>query len=324
MSSSADAQQLEMRWAAVVEHRDRALRVARARCHDRGAVDDCVQEAMARVVAMPSVELSTVGPLLSTVVAHVAADVGRDAARCSALGARLTRAQPAVPAAEDAACDQAEARWLGQVAERLPTQDRAVLLLRADGLSVAEVAAELDITYKAAEAAFTRARKVLRAAWRATLGVLAVLLGRPGRDNERPVLLCAATTVLTLACALTWWPSQPPAVDALPPRPHPFPMSQPEQPTVTTQEATPQRVLAPRANRQAAASVAAVSSPTTGPAPVAPPVRTPVVTAEGPVVGPVDAGDTRLVYEDRDETVTETIDRCASDLVLTPFEISCG
>ena len=68
-------------WAALLAERDRAERVARARCRSRQDAEDCAQEAMARVAAMPDVDLTRIGPLISTVVAHLAVDTHRYAAR---------------------------------------------------------------------------------------------------------------------------------------------------------------------------------------------------------------------------------------------------
>jgi len=311
------------RWAAVVEHRDRALRVARARCSDRSAVDDCVQEAMARVVAMPNLDLSRVGPLLSVVVANVAADVHRGQARTRSLGVKLGAAVRPDPSPDDHVCDQAEARWLARQAESLPSQDRAVLLLRAEGMTVAEAATYLGITYKAAESSFTRARKALKAAWRATLGVLAALLGRPSRDHERPVVLVSAAGAVAVTCALAWWPPEsvadaPAVVSVRPPPAAAVPVV--AAPAKATVAQPPAAVTPPPiTTSQRGPAAQPVAAPTEGG-----PVVTSVAEVERPAVGPIDKGGTRVTYEDSGESFVDTVNRCLSEgVIVTPTHIEC-
>src|SRR4051812_12159339 len=187
--TAAYAEDLPERWDAVLEHRDRARRVARARLSSPHDIDDCVQEGMTRVVAMPELDLGRVGPLLSTVVANVAADTHRWQTRSARLRAKVTWTEVAAAPHDDEVCDEAEARWLRSQLHALTPRERAVLELRADGHSVAQTAAELGITYKAVESAYTRGRNVLKAAWRLTLGVLALVATRHVR---RPVSATSA------------------------------------------------------------------------------------------------------------------------------------
>lgn len=63
----------ELLWAALLDNRERALRVARARCADPHDAEDCAQEALARVAAMPSVDLDRIGSLVTAVVSNLAA-----------------------------------------------------------------------------------------------------------------------------------------------------------------------------------------------------------------------------------------------------------
>jgi RNA polymerase sigma factor (sigma-70 family) len=160
------AHERQRRWEAVLAHRQRLRRVAKARCSVPADVEDCVQEAMVRVVAMPHVDLDRVGGLLTAVVANVAADAHRHAGRSSRLKAKIGNTETSLPGVDESLCDVYEARWLDQHVRALPHRDRQVLALRAEGMSVTEAAEALGITYKAAEGAYTRARRALRLAWR--------------------------------------------------------------------------------------------------------------------------------------------------------------
>jgi RNA polymerase sigma-70 factor (ECF subfamily) len=147
---STESEQL---WSAIVDNRERAVRVAMARCARRDDVDDCVQEAITRVAGMKDVDVDRVGPLLTAVVSNLAAD--RQRARGVALRHQHRVLSTPVPAPEDQVCEAAEARWLWAQRAALPEQDRRAFELRAQGRGVAEVARELGITYKAAENALS-------------------------------------------------------------------------------------------------------------------------------------------------------------------------
>jgi RNA polymerase sigma-70 factor (ECF subfamily) len=196
--ATSHAGSLPERWDAVLEHRDRALRVARARLSDPYDVDDCVQEGMARVVAMPNLDLGRVGPLLSTVVANVAADTHRQHLRSTRLTSKVERSQLPAEACDEPVCDAAEARWLRTKLDTLGERERSVVQLRAEGRTVAETAAALGMTYKAAESAFTRGRNALKVLWRATLVAVGALPTRT-RFSQRG----AGAAVLAAAVSLT-------------------------------------------------------------------------------------------------------------------------
>jgi RNA polymerase sigma factor (sigma-70 family) len=196
--TTAHAGGLSERWDAVLEHRERALRVARARLTDPYDVDDAVQEGMARVVAMPNLDLDRIGPLLSTVVANVAIDTHRRQDRWARLENKLTTSQITAQPHDEPVCDAAEARWLQEQLASLAPRERAVVELRAEGRSVAETASLLGISYKAVESAFTRGRTALKALWRTTLVGVGALVLRAWRVPNKAV----GTTVLAAAVSL--------------------------------------------------------------------------------------------------------------------------
>lgn len=180
-------------WAALLDNRERAIRVARARGAHPDDVEDVVQEAMARVAAMADVDLARVGSLVTVVVANLAVDGHRARARGVRLDERFAAGSVPEPPPDEAVCDTDEARWLWSLREELGEQDRRVLELRADGRSLAEAADELGVTYKAAENALGRARKRLKTAWAVTAALLGILWGRrPFRVGTASVSLPAA------------------------------------------------------------------------------------------------------------------------------------
>lgn len=183
-------------WAAVVEQRGRALRVARSRCATPQDAEDCVQEAMLRVAGMDDVDLERVGPLLSTVVRHLAVDTHRSRVRGARAQGRLHALPQPQAAVDERVLDVDEARWLWGRRHELREQDRRVFELRAQGLTVAQAASALGITPKAAESSFTRARSRLRGIWKAAGAALAVLWA--GTRRPGPALAGASVAVASV------------------------------------------------------------------------------------------------------------------------------
>ena len=203
-----DRRELAGRWELVLAHRDRAVRVARARTASRADAEDLAQEALVRAVSVPELDPRTVGPLLSTIVKHLAADEHRRHQVSARYERRLSADhRPAAPV-DERVCDASEASWLHQAAAALPEQDREVLLHRAAGHTVTGAASALGLSYRAAESAYTRARRSLLSTWRTTLaltGTAAAVLRRGfGRSvATMPVTAAAWLLLLTLPLAPT-------------------------------------------------------------------------------------------------------------------------
>jgi RNA polymerase sigma-70 factor (ECF subfamily) len=187
-------------WAALLDNRERATRVALARCGSRDEVEDCVQEAMTRVAAMPDVDVARVGQLLTAVVSNLAADAHR--ARSRAVRNLHRVVPPPQPGPEEQVCDVAEAKWLWAQRGSLQEHDRRVLDLRLAERSVGDAARELGITYKSAEHALARARGCLRAAWRATAALAGVLWGSRLRRAVSSPAVALSPAALTFVMAL--------------------------------------------------------------------------------------------------------------------------
>jgi RNA polymerase sigma-70 factor (ECF subfamily) len=302
---------LTERWDAVLEHRDRALQVARARLRDPHDVDDCVQEGMARVVAMPDVDLHRIGPLLSKVVANVATDTHRRGARGSRLIAKAGGALVQDEAMDEPVCDAAEARWLRAQLSRLNPQDRAVLEMRADNRTVAETAAALGISYKAAESAFTRARSALKAMWRATLAALGLAFGRAAK-SARAVPAGAVAAGMVLALVLG-----PPGAASSPPG-QPGGAATGTGARMTAAAKAQQNVLLAQPAPPGSGRPRTPARHAPGPESVS---RSVVTIARPEAIG---GGSTRVTQRHPEESPQETIARCLSKGVdVSPTRIRC-
>ncbi|HVF06080.1 MAG TPA: sigma-70 family RNA polymerase sigma factor, partial [Frankiaceae bacterium] len=203
----------ERRWAAVCAHRERLLRIARARVDDPHDAEDCVQEAMLRCVEFADLDEERLGQFLTTVTVRLCADVHRGRARGERLASRLSAFWGTDPGPEDAVCDRAESAWLsGRLAALTPHQ-RQIVEARAEGLSCGAVADRLTVPYTTVESALARARRSLRAALDATLGIVPA----PGWLRLRRLLAGGAVA----AGALTFVGPGLPGGDVAPPAARP-------------------------------------------------------------------------------------------------------
>lgn len=309
----ADELPAQGRWAALLAECDRARRVARARCASTQDAEDCVQEALARVAAMPDVDLRRVGPLLATVTANLAADAHRTAARQRRALPRLRPALPYDPGPEEGVCEMSEAQWLWARRDALPPQDRAVLELRAAGSSTVQAAACLGLTHKAAESSFTRARARMRAIWQATAAAFGILLGR--RPNGgRAATLGGATAAVVAAVTVLVVTASPdgasPEVVTAPPgevtpvAPVPAPVSL-DPPVAASPD---------RPSRSTSSTVAPPSTPAAPPLVSTRPLRT----------GVVGGFPVEVTRERGEESLPQTLERCLREgVVVSLTEINC-
>lgn len=144
------------RWALLVPHRERLVRIAAGKLGDAHEAEDCVHESLIRALSFTGLESERVGAFLTTVVVRLCVDRHRAHARARRTAPRLWVGGDA--AFEDTVCDRIVGARLHARLEDLSPRERDVLRARADGYSVRETAAHLDITVKAAESAFTRGR----------------------------------------------------------------------------------------------------------------------------------------------------------------------
>jgi RNA polymerase sigma factor (sigma-70 family) len=297
-------------WEALLDARERAVRVARARGARPDDVDDFVQEATARVAAMADVDVSRVAALLTVVVANLVVDRHRAALRTARLEQRLSAAVVGQAPPDEELCDAAEARWLRSRTAVLSDQDRRVLEMRIDGLSSAASAAALGVTRKAAQNALGRARAHMLEVWRATAALVSVLVGRrPARAGATTATAALAACVLLSGGPGMWRPDDGRGAGV--------PKTRSPRPVLLRMESESAPAAGPRPPAPVARRPARPS-----PAPPAPAAD---VIATGPVrVGPVRAGET-VRREHRDESTTDTLQRCLRDgITISQSTIGCS
>jgi RNA polymerase sigma factor (sigma-70 family) len=152
----------ESRWELLLPHRLRLLRLAQRRLSNREDAEDCVQDALIRAACAAHLDETRIGPFLTTVVIHLCADHGRARSRAQRVLSRI-RYPDTEPSPEEIVCDRSQAMWLNHLIDhQLSQRERDVLQAKADGLSTKQTADQLNITDKAAEATFTRARARMR------------------------------------------------------------------------------------------------------------------------------------------------------------------
>ncbi|MCM3885353.1 sigma-70 family RNA polymerase sigma factor [Frankia sp. R82] len=147
----------EQRWSLILPHRERLIHIARRRLPSKADAEDCVHEAFIRAAGFRDLDASRVGQFLTTTVLRLCVDHHRARQRAERAVVR-GYLQPWEPAPDDSVCDRAEARWLLARAGTLRGRERQVIMARAAGMSTREAAADLEISLKAAEGAFTRGR----------------------------------------------------------------------------------------------------------------------------------------------------------------------
>lgn len=281
-------------WERAWEEVPRLLRIAGRRSLNRYDAEEVVQEAILRCVTHPGLDPDRLAAMLTTVTVRLCVDRLRDRLAAERATARMHVPRPNdVESVADVICLVAEAA-------NLAGHERAAVLGRLLGLTVQETADALGVTYKAAESALDRARRKLRAAWTATLGVLGWLRPRLRVGTPATAATAAAGAVLAVASVLAAAPSvRAVAGDDLGSaafRPAAYQQRAPLPP------ATWMRRPQSQSGRRAAASPVPRSvGPTSEPA-----VVTPAIEA-----GPVRKEPARA-WIDGDEPLEQRIVRCAS------------
>lgn len=229
------------RWARVWDSRALLLRVARRHGADVEDAEDAAQEAMLRAAEHPEIAEDRLQAWLVAVTIRLCMDGhrcrSREFRRWQRMSARARVQQPGQHF-EDEVCERSEAAWVASMAtELLPPRQAQALLLTAEGCDVQQVASQLGVRYRAAESLLARARRTVRTAVTASLGVL-VWAWRtcvPAASNPAPAALASATaaTMVVVATAIPavlpqpQRPSQPPILPpaVMPVIPNPTPTS---------------------------------------------------------------------------------------------------
>lgn len=169
------------------------MRIARGRGLSPQDAEDCVHEAMLRVVARADVDEERIGALLTTVVVNSAVDFHRRAKTSNRVMAKaaviLSTRNEGDPAT--AVCDRDFACWTARLVDHLPASQRQALMARADGQAVSDIAVDMSTSAKAVESLISRARAAARSAMASGL---AAAVGFARRLKPFPTMAAAAAT----------------------------------------------------------------------------------------------------------------------------------
>ncbi|MDI3405335.1 RNA polymerase sigma factor [Streptomyces cavernicola] len=183
-------------------HREQLLRVARRRSLSAEDAEDAVHEAMVRAAEHPHLDEDRLGAWLTTVTIRLCVDRYRQVSREAEVRSSPRLTTPGPVPVDESVCDRAEARWLAARSGDLPARQAEAIWLKSEDLDVAQVAKKMGLSYRTVESLLARARRTLRSALAATLGLLLWLLGRgrPATGGKVQAAAVAATAV-TLAVA---------------------------------------------------------------------------------------------------------------------------
>lgn len=289
-------------WLAANAQRSRLEAIARRRGLGEQEAQDVASETILRAACAPDLDLERAGAWMSVVAQRLSADVHRRRPT-QALLARVHHLEVTQADELGAVDDRFEAAWVASVVATLPEAQRDILQRVADGAGAGAVAQSTGRTYKSVESCLSRARRQVRHALEATLGVLAVLAG-----GARPRLRLAAPTVTVAAACL--------AVAVHVGRP-------PADTEVEAEE--------PPAARSHVVQTAVRAAPPVRHHPTPAPVRravAPAVVAPAPApaqaLGPVEASGVTVERKRGDESLVESVLWCLSEgLTISPERVGC-
>lgn len=205
---------LRRRWDLALAHRDELLAIARRRVPNRQDAEDVVATALLRTVESATLDEARIGRFLCSTVVRLAADVHRDRARQLAVGKRQAARELSPVPAEEVLCDEAEARWLEAQLLQCPERELQVLQARLAGRTGSELAADLGLSVKAAENAYTRLRQRAHKILAATAAAVGVVAGL-GRRTAPATGLAVPVALAALVLGVSFGPQEAP-VDVAP------------------------------------------------------------------------------------------------------------
>ncbi|GAA3118532.1 sigma-70 family RNA polymerase sigma factor [Streptomyces rectiviolaceus] len=197
---AADKADLD-RWQRAWSHREELLRVARRRSMSAEDAEDAVHEAMLRAAEHPQLDDERLGAWLTTVTIRLCVDRYRQVSREAEVRRSPKLVAPGQLPVDDAVCDRAEARWLAARSGELPARQAEAIWLKSEDLDVGQVAKKMGLSYRTAESLLARARRTLRTALAATLGLALWLCGRGPRPGGSVQVVGVAVTAASLAVA---------------------------------------------------------------------------------------------------------------------------
>jgi RNA polymerase sigma factor (sigma-70 family) len=199
-TATNDNEVFDARTAAIWAHRPYLLGVARRRIgwHD---AEDVVQEATLRALRSAEVPDPQLRSWLVTTTVRLCVDRQREeSARRRRQELLAARPESWVePSVEDEIVERHQAAWLAERVRRLPGRQVRAVTLRAQGMSLAEIGAEMEVPSKAVESLLGRARRLLKQAGAAAIvTVIGVRL-----LFKRKAQAQAAVAILGACCTFT-------------------------------------------------------------------------------------------------------------------------
>ncbi|MFN2539381.1 MAG: RNA polymerase sigma factor [Mycobacteriales bacterium] len=196
MVGTLSATQAWCQWDAMVS-------AAYGVLHDRDEATECATQAIVQVLERRPADVENAEAFMVTVAKRRAVDRIRAHARERHAMSRVVRDDLAAADVADAVCDQHEAAWVDQYARtRLEPDVYQLLGHIGEGLTVAEAAQAVGMTFKAAEGHLTRARKQLRSAALRALAILLGVLAALRRAATPAATVATAAAVVTLLALL--------------------------------------------------------------------------------------------------------------------------
>jgi RNA polymerase sigma factor (sigma-70 family) len=186
------------RWALVLPHRGYLVGIAVRRGMSWHDAEDCAQEAMARCAAFEGLDETRVVEFLVSTTMRLCVDRHRLRTRDERVGAKLVPWYLDEPSPEESACDRDEAAWVAAHIAALPASQRDALAAKAEGLSCAEIAARMGLSYKAVESLLSRARTYVRASIASAYALLLGMIARRRAVTSDPAV---SLSVVALAAA---------------------------------------------------------------------------------------------------------------------------
>jgi RNA polymerase sigma-19 factor, ECF subfamily len=169
MTSDSVAAAPAQQWEYLLVHRGALLRQIRRQCPSVADAEDVLHESLLRVARSSSLTSENARALLAVTARNLCIDLHRRSVATPAKHWFRNAVPKASPSAEDVACARASLDALEERLMRLPEAWRHVLVLRACGYGIDEIASTLGTTYKSAESTLARVRRAMRAALSASV-----------------------------------------------------------------------------------------------------------------------------------------------------------